>query len=326
MSLEDQSLPAELARLVLERLGFPHPPSLDVSGLSALYGAWCLRVPFDNTRKMIALRREADGPLPGAYAEDFLEHWLAHGTGGTCWPSSNALFSLLRGTGFDARRVIASMRDTGMLNHASAKVRINGRDWLVDSSMLLNRPLPLSPGVFLNSDPVWPAEVEASNGSHVVWWHTPPGGVYLPCRLLTDPAPFSEYLDGYERSRERSPFNQRLYARRNRPGELVILAGRTRYLRTRDGVTSRDLHADELRQSLHEEIGLSAEMIDRWIGGGGLTASFEPPPAVSPPPADHGPPPSKRQTAASSPQAFEAAAAPGAGRTAIRMPSPTGRR
>jgi len=294
MNLDSPSLPADLAGRVLERLGFPRPPPPDLTGLSALYRAWCMRVPFDNTRKMIALRRGAGGPLPGAYAEDFLEHWLAHGTGGTCWPSSNALYAVLRAAGFDARRVIASMRDLGVLNHASVKVSIDGRDWLVDSSMLLNAPLPLGPGVFVSDDPVWPAEVEASGGSHVVWWHTPPGTAYLPCRLLMDPAPFQEYLDGYQRSRERSPFNQRLYARRNRPGELVILAGRTRYLRGRGGTTSRDLDAGELTQSLREEIGVSADMIDRWSGCGALTASFEPPTAVSPPQGEPGSPPSQR--------------------------------
>ena len=288
MSLDSQRLPADLAWRVLEHLGFQDPPPLDLVGLSALYRAWCMRVPFDNTRKMIALRTKADGPLPGAYEADFLEHWLAHGTGGTCWPSSNALHAVLRTAGFDARRVIASMRDVGVLNHASVKVSIEGRDWLVDASMLLNAPLPLGPGVFVGDDPVWPAEVEASNGSHVVWWHAPPGAGYLPCRLLMDPAPFQEYLDGYERSRERSPFNQRLYARRNRPDELLILVGHTRYRRSCGGVMPRDLDARQLKQSLREEIGLSAEMIDRWIGCGALAASFEPLPA------DHGPPPSRR--------------------------------
>lgn len=294
MDADARTLPPDLARRALERLGFPHPPTPDLAGLSALYRAWCMRVPFDNTRKLIALRREAGGLLPGAYAEDFLEHWLALGTGGTCWPSSNALFCLLRAAGFDARRVIASMRDTGALNHATVKVRIDGRDWLVDSSMLLNRPLPLGTDVFFNNDLVWPAEVEASDGSHVVWWHTPPGAAYLPCRLVMDPAPFSEYLDGYERSRERSPFNQRLYARRNRPGELVILAGCTRYLRSSRGVTSRELDADELKQSLREEIGLSEEMVGRWADSGALEASLGPPPAAPPPQADHGPPPFQR--------------------------------
>ena len=296
MIFDSPPLPSDLARRTLRRLGFPDPPSRDRAGLAALYRAWGLHVPFDNTRKLIALRAGPGVPLPGADAEDFLEHWLADGTGGTCWPSSNALCEVLRAAGFAARRVIASMRDTGVPNHASVVVRVDGADWLADSSMLLKEPLPLGTGAFANNDPVWPAEVERRDGAYLVWWHTPPDTGYLPCRLLIDPASFQAYLDGYERSRERSPFNQRLYARRNRPDELVILAGPRRYVRDRSGVRSRDLAAGELRQSLRDEIGLSGDMVGRWADSGALAASLEPPRQEDPqPPADGLQPPSKRQ-------------------------------
>lgn len=301
MNLDDPPLPPRLTRRVLSTLGFNEPPPPDLDGLTALYRAWCMRVPFDNTRKTMALRAGTAGALPGIRAEDFFEHWLAHGTGGTCWPSSNALLSILQSAGLDARRVIASMRDLGVPNHASVKTRVTGRDWLADSSMLLNTPLPLGPGVFLRHDPVWPAEVEASNGTHVVWWHTPPGEAYLPCRILVDNATFQEYAGGYERSRDRSPFNERLYARRNFPAALVVLIGRTRHVRTPAGVESHDLTADDLTQSLRDEIGLSGHMIDRWIESGGLAESLAPPapPAPSTPGGDrHDVPPSRRQPAA----------------------------
>lgn len=282
MFIDDPPLAPQLAQRVLERLGFADPPPRDPSGLSAVYRAWCMNVPFDNTRKMIALRTGAEGPLPGTHAGDFFESWLAHGTGGTCWPSSNALFALLTSAGFDARRVVGSMRDLGVLSHASVKVRIGGVDWLVDSSMLVNVPLPLEGAVFFGDDPVWPVEVEPVDGTHVIWWQAPPNPAYMPCRLLLDPAPYHEYFDGYERSRGRSPFNQRLYARINRPGELIILLGRTRFSRTAAGITSRDLEANELLQSLRKEIALSGALVDEWVACGALEASFEPP--AGPPP------------------------------------------
>ena len=290
MSLTDDRLSPALAGRVLQRLGVATPPSLDLDGLSALYRAWCTRVPFDNTRKMIALRTGVQGPLPAIHADDFFEHWLAHGTGATCWPSSNAVFALLHAAGFEARRVAASMGDRGVVNHASVKVRLAGRDWLVDSSMLVNTPLPLHGGVFIGDDPVWPVEVEPADGTHVVWWHTPPGSSYQPCRLLLDPAEFDDYADGYERSRERSVFNPRLYARINRADELVILAGRTRFARTAAGVTSRDLSAEEVQQSLREEIGLSDAMVSEWAACGALEASFEPTAGPPPPPVTRKPP------------------------------------
>lgn len=290
MSNDDRPLSPGLARRALERLGFAAPPPVDLDGLSAVYRAWCTRVPFDNTRKMIALRTGARGPLPGIYADDFFASWLAHGTGGTCWPSGNALFTLLEAAGFAVRRVGASMRDQGVVSHASGKVRIDERDWLVDSSMLVNTPLPLGSGVHLGGDLVWPVEVEAVDGTHVIWWQAPPNAAYMPCRLLLDPAPFQEYFDGYERSRERSPFNQRLYARINRPGELIVLLGHTRFSRTAAGVVSRDLTADELLRALREDIGLSENLVTSWAACGAVEASFEPPAGPAPPPEMRMPP------------------------------------
>jgi len=294
MSLDGRPVFPDLAARVLRHLGYPTHVDPDLAGLTALYRAWCEQVPFDNTRKMIALAGGAGRPLPGTSADDFFTNWLAHGTGGTCWPSSNALYAILRAARFEARRVVGSMRDLGVLNHASVKVRLAGRDWLADSSMLTNTPLPLGEGVVVGDDPVWPVEVEATGGTHLVWWHTPPGTDYLPCRLLLDPAPFETYADGFERSRERSPFNQRLYARRNLPGELIILIGRTRYSRTRDGVTMRDLSRGELRAALCEDIGLSAALVDEWAACGALEASFAPAAGSPPPPPVTGKPPSQR--------------------------------
>jgi hypothetical protein len=95
----------------------------------------------------------------GNPAEDFFTAWLEHGTGGTCWPSSNALFALLEALGFEARRVAGSMYDLGVRNHGSVKVRLGGRDWLFDSSMLTIEPLPLGDGVLVHGNPVVPVEI-----------------------------------------------------------------------------------------------------------------------------------------------------------------------
>ena len=125
---------------MLDRLGFSAPPPVDLDGLTAVYGAWCSRVPFDNLRKLIALHGGEPGPLPGLGAEDFFDAWLAHGTGGTCWPSANALHALLDSSGF-TRRVTASMFDQGERSHGTTIVTLEGVEHLVDSSMLTT-PLP----------------------------------------------------------------------------------------------------------------------------------------------------------------------------------------
>jgi len=281
----------DLRRRVLERLGFDGPPAATLDGLRAIYRAWCARVPFDNVRKMIALG--TNGPLPGADAADLFEHWLADGAAGTCWPTSNALFALLQATGFAARRITASMRDMGTANHASVKVAIDGRDWLVDSSLLTNEPLPLGPGAFAHDDHAILVEVEAIDATHVIWAFTPPNSSYVSCRLLDDPATAAEYVAGYEASRVHSPFNQRLYARRNHPGELVVIVGSSRFSKTVAGVTGLDLAPNELVRSLRDDIGLSESLIEEWARAGGLEASYEAPRGPKPSPAT-GRPPSQR--------------------------------
>src|SRR4051794_16727349 len=90
----------ELLERALERLGFSAKPEPTLEALDLLYDTWCRRVPFDNVRKLIHLHKESPGPLPGDDPSEFLEAWLAHGTGGTCWASSNGLYALLEALGF----------------------------------------------------------------------------------------------------------------------------------------------------------------------------------------------------------------------------------
>lgn len=292
MSLQNgtSNLRGDLRDAVLERLGLSGPPSLDFAGLRSLYRAWCASVPFDNVRKMIVLRTKDGGPLPGSHAEEFFENWLTHGSGGTCWPTSNALFALVCSLGYEARRVAGSMRDLGIVNHASVKVTIAGRDWLVDSSMLSNVPLPLDQNVFISDDAVFAIEVEPEDKTFVVWWALPPNSEYLPCRLLVDPATPELYLSNYEASRKQSPFNERLYARRNRPQEMLVLLSNTRIVKAAKGITMTDLSREGLCQALREEIGLSEELIEEWVACGGLDASFAAPSGPKPPPITRKPP------------------------------------
>lgn len=284
------SLTPALRDRVLARLGLPAPPPAGLEGLRAVYAAWCAGVPFDNVRKMIALRSGPARPLPGRDASDFFTGWLEYGAGGTCWATSHALCELLLSLGFAARPVAASMRDAGVLNHGTVAVAFDGQHWLVDSSLLTGIPLPLGTEVFVSPDAVLAAEVEPENGTHVIWADVPPNEGYLACRLLVDPADRATCLERYEASRERSPFNQRLYARRNRPGALVVLFGNRRLEKTAAGVETRDLSRARMRASLIEEIGLAPGLVDDWIAAGGLDASFEPPSGPPPPPLNRRPP------------------------------------
>lgn len=284
--------PALRARVV-ERLGLDPELAPDLNGLRTVYAAWCSTVPFDNIRKLVALRSGDTGPLPGNDATDFLEHFLAHGTGGTCWSSSNALFEVVCSFGFDARRVAGSMRDLGVPGHGSIKVRLDGSDWLVDSSMLMMYPIPLPDELHVDRHPLFGVEVEPADGSHLIWFDTPPYEEYFPCRLLLDPVDLPFYEERYELSRTRGPFNQHLSVRVNRDGARMVLQGHMRHRKTADGrVESTVLSPDALTDALLHEVGISPEMVQRFVDTGALAGTFEP--LANPPAPLTGKPPSRR--------------------------------
>lgn len=283
--MDDDVLSAPLRDRVLRRFGLARPPAPDFEGLLDLYGAWCDHVPFDNVRKVVALLNGRE--LPGLTVEDFFESWLVLGAGGTCWPGSNALHGLIRSLGFDVRRGAGSMRDLGPINHATNRVVLDGATWLVDSSMLTVEPLPLSDDVHIGKG-YFGAEVEPEAGSHVVWVDFPPQPSALPCRLLPHSISYSFHLDGYERSREKSAFNRRLYARRNYPGEKRILVGNRRVSKTAAGMDVRELTREELCDALQADIGIAESLVVEWASCGGLDFAFEESPP--PPPLDRKPP------------------------------------
>lgn len=291
MPAVDDTISTELRDRVLGRLGLARLPRRDIEGLRELYGAWHAGVPFDNLRKMIAMRSAQEGALPGGHAEDFLEAWLAHGTGGTCWPRVNALTALLQACGFEARRVAASMRDLGLLNHGSVKVSIGGQDWLAD---LVSAPVPLTDEVTVHVDPLSALEVEPVDGTHLLWWDVTPGADYLPCRVMVDPVDHAFFLQAYEQSRAASPFNHRLYVQLSRRGRLVSLIGRQRFTRTAAGTGQVELSREELLGTLESQIGISRAFLDAWVACGALEASFEPSSGNKPPPVT-GLPPSRRR-------------------------------
>ncbi|MGZ4706109.1 MAG: arylamine N-acetyltransferase [Acidimicrobiales bacterium] len=267
MAFPDEQLDPGRRDAVLEGLGLSSAPAVDRDGLTELYEAWCARVPFDNVRKLIALHGGAGGPLPGIDAADFFDAWLAHGTGGTCWPGANALHALLTSLGFASRRVSASMFDLGEPSHGTTIVTIEGTELLVDSSMLTGRPLPLDPSV--------PTVTPGTGFTHrarpveegwlmdftVIALDEP-----LPCRTLSpDATPLTFFEERYEVSRTWSPFNTEVNMLVHRGGSAISHRGGHRFRRPAGSpitaLTDDQLDDDALRSALVEEIGYSEQII-----------------------------------------------------------------
>lgn len=244
--------------------------------LARVYAAWCGQIPFDNVRKLIALREGQSAPLPGSHASDFFAHWLSDGTGGTCWSSSHAMFSLVTALGFTARRIAGSMRDTGIVTHGSVIVTIEEQEWLVDSSALTNRPVPLHHNQYRDTDPVFPTEWQREGDTHVLRFAGAPGPELTPCRFLVDPTDTSYVQQRYELSRGFGPFNHFTYARRSVRDGFVVLRGPVRYHRTAEGMASMTLDRDGILRVLEHDIGISPAMLDRYVACGALDLNFLP--------------------------------------------------
>ena len=199
---------AESVVPVLARLGVERP-NLDLEGLRSLYGAWCRSVPFDNTRKLIHVFEERDGPLPGSTADDFFDAWLRLGTGGTCWAGNGALHDLLEALGFKVDRAIATMllrRDAPAPNHGTVVVTVDGRRYVTDASILSGEPLDLlEDGEAPNPGPL--PRLDRVDGKPAVMWRMVRAPEGFPCRIDRIGAGADEFEELHGRTRAWSPFN-----------------------------------------------------------------------------------------------------------------------
>lgn len=263
-SFRHSSIEPELRDRVLDHLGLETLPQDTLPGLEELYAAWCARIPFDNVRKLIHMREGNPAPLPGSSATDFLEAHLKHGTGGTCWAGSNALYALLSSIGFDVIRGIGTMLAAPNIppNHGTTMVRFGDEQYLVDTSILHVEPLPLTDTDSVEiSNPAWGIRcVRRDDHTYVLWraMHKPDG---FECRLEGFGQSGEEIFDRHEQTRGWSPFNYQVSARGNRGNRVVGLAfGNAVTLEADGSVSSREVgHAERVR-ILVEEMGFSEEI------------------------------------------------------------------
>lgn len=261
------ALSPALAERVLERLGFSRAPAPDRKGLAALYLAWCRAVPFDNTRKLIALRAGDPGPLPGDRPEEFLEAWLAHGAGGTCWAIHGAFCAVLEACGFPAKRGIGTMLVAPDLppNHGTATVALDGRTWLVDACIQHGEPLALDPLRDTEvAHPAYGVRARPDSAKWLVRWRSPFTQDGMDCRIDSLDGDVDSFRTYHEQTRQWSPFNFELFARVHRRGGVVVAARGERFFFDETGAISREPLTGEARlRFLIEELGLSEALANQ---------------------------------------------------------------
>ncbi len=257
----------ELAERVLEKLGLGGFPANDLAGLEALYGLWCRNVPFDNLQKRLHLASGNPGPLPGNNSQQFFHDWLSYGTGGTCWSVSHALHDLLNALGFNAKRGTATMLTSPTVqgpNHGTVIVTLDDCSYLVDGSMLTERPLPLRDGSGNTKHPASQIPVKKRDGSWQFYWHPLHRLEGIWCRLDQVGVPSSSYEHYYESTRPWSPFNFFLYVRINTQAHIAgVVANKRISLTAEYQDHSQPMGDAERLRYLVEEMGIAEEVVIR---------------------------------------------------------------
>ncbi|HWB03418.1 MAG TPA: arylamine N-acetyltransferase [Verrucomicrobiales bacterium] len=261
--LPSKTLSENMIESILTRLGLGSRPEPTLASLRRIYSLWGRRVPFDNVRKLIHVRSGAEGPLPGNTPSDFFTAWLKHGTGGTCWAGSGALYALLHALGFQASRGVATMLVNPDLppNHGSVLVTINDARYIVDSGILCDEPLALENNETVVGHPAWGVRAYLNDDRwHVNWrpLHKPDG---FECRFERFGATSDEFSTFHSQTRGWSPFNFELYARLNRGDDVTGLAFGQAVTLHGEGRISQSpaTHEDRVRV-LVEDLGMSEEI------------------------------------------------------------------
>ena len=263
----DLELSPELTERVLARLGLTGKPETTLEGLRTLYGAWCQRVPFDNVRKLIHVRGNKPGPLPGSQPAEYFGAWLKFGTGGTCWSGAGALHTLLKKLGFNSVRGVATMLAAPDIppNHGTVLVKFGSARYLVDSSILHGEPLLLVENSDTSvSHPAWGVRSYRKDRRWYVSWRALHKVDGFECRFERFGASVEEFGSFYAKTSGWSPFNFEVTARANRGDEVVgVSFGHFVKLHRNGSVTRQPVSQSERNRVLIEEVGLSEEIVSQ---------------------------------------------------------------
>ena len=261
---------------ILDKLGLDTITN-DLEGLRSFYRAWCLSVPFDDLQKTLALFENPGQPLPALDARQFFIDWLTFGTGGTCWQHSDAIFTLACALGFDARRAVASMHDTGEPAHGTVLVYLpDGSSWILDNAFLNLEPLRIDPDVPSRFDHPYFAEVELDRDEVFVHgYHPPLDNIFF--RLIDRNVTEQFYAERWSSTFKGGPFVRTVHVRRNFKDRFYVLRGNTLYTCVDDSASTEILDAEAIQRHLVETFQIASDFVSRWARSGALESSLEPP-------------------------------------------------
>jgi N-hydroxyarylamine O-acetyltransferase len=268
MSSDEKLLSTDLVERVLNKLEIDRP-TVNFAGLSSLYHAWCRKIPFDNSLKLIDVKSNMQRPLAGSKPDTFFENWLQFGSGGTCWSGNGGLYALLNALGFDASRGVATMLVAPDLppNHGTVVVAIEGLRYLVDASILHSAPLLLdeaNPLDALVHGQTWGVRLRIEDERFTVNWRPLHMTDALDCRIDYTAATLDDFEQRYESTRAWSPFNYELYLRLIKGNSVVGIAqGKRVEIDARGSMNATQLNAADRLSVLVDELGIHEDLAGR---------------------------------------------------------------
>ena len=132
------------AHTVLSHLGVKSAtPTLGL--LDDLVHAYTRAVPWESATRIAKRARVKEISACPRWPEEFWRDDLERGSGGTCFESNYAFYSLLRALGYQGYLTINDMGDTRSC-HTAIITDLGETRWLVDVGIPLYKPLPIIPG------------------------------------------------------------------------------------------------------------------------------------------------------------------------------------
>jgi arylamine N-acetyltransferase len=136
------TLNTPLAHNVLDYLHIT-PAKPDVAFLNTLLSTYIRRVPWESVSRIAKRARTAATNDCPRFEEEFWQSAIENGTGGTCFESNYAFFSLLQFLGYDGYLTINDMMTPAC--HTAIVVNLEGEQWLADAGFPVHRAVRLHP-------------------------------------------------------------------------------------------------------------------------------------------------------------------------------------
>lgn len=166
-------LDGALAPRILQRFGMPDRPQATESTLRQLLDRYTRIVPWESASRIVRRAKHDSQDDCPVFAEAFWESALELGTGGTCYESNYAFFSLLRRLGYDGYLTINDM-GTSIGCHSAIIIWLDGRKHLVDVGFPLHAVLPLPERESAAADsPFFRYRVEFAEANRYTIWRRP---------------------------------------------------------------------------------------------------------------------------------------------------------